>query len=286
MSAVAVVGLGGMGSRIARRLLQADHQVIVWNRTPAKAAELVELGAEAAENPADATRRAEVVLTMLANPEALRAVTEGPDGVAAGADESVTVIEMSTVGPAAVRRLESVLPTETGLLDAPVLGSLPEAESGSLAIFVGGPVELAERWTPMLSGLGSPLHVGPLGAGAVAKLVVNATLFGTLGVLGEALALAQGLGLAREAAFTVLGKSPLAAQLERRRESLESGEFPFRFSLSLARKDVDLIAEAAEAAGVELRLTEAARAWLAEAEQAGWGERDYAEVLAWIQRSR
>jgi 3-hydroxyisobutyrate dehydrogenase-like beta-hydroxyacid dehydrogenase len=286
MSTVAVIGLGGMGSRIARRLLEADHHLVVWNRTPAKGAELVDLGAESADSPADAARRAEVVLTMLANPQALHAVTEGPDGVAAGADDSVTVIEMSTVGPAAVRRLASVLPPETGLLDAPVLGSLPEVESGALAIFIGGPAELAERWTPLLSTLGSPLHVGPLGAGAAAKLVVNATLFGTLGVLGEALALAQGLGLSREAAFTVLGKSPLAAQLERRRESLESGEYPFRFSLSLARKDVDLIAEAAEASDVELRLTEAARASLAEAEEAGWGDRDYAEILAWIQRSR
>jgi 3-hydroxyisobutyrate dehydrogenase-like beta-hydroxyacid dehydrogenase len=286
MSTIAVVGLGGMGSRIARRLLQADHHVVVWNRTPAKAAELVDLGAVAAEIPAEATRRAEVVLTMLAHPEALRAVSEGPDGVAAGADESVTVIEMSTVGPAAVRRLASVLPPESGLLDAPVLGSLPEAESGSLAIFVGGPADLAERWMPMLSALGSPLHVGPLGAGAAAKLVVNTTLFGTLGVLGEALALAQGLGLSREATLTVLGKSPLAAQLERRRESLETGEFPVRFSLSLARKDLDLIAEAAETSDVELRLIAAVRAWLAEAEQAGWGDRDYAEMLAWIQRSR
>jgi 3-hydroxyisobutyrate dehydrogenase-like beta-hydroxyacid dehydrogenase len=286
MSAVAVIGLGGMGSRIARRLLRADHQVVVWNRTPAKAAELVDLGAVVAETPADAARRAEVVLTTLANPQALRAVTEGPDGVAAGADEPVTVIEMSTVGPAAVKRLASILPPETALLDAPVLGSLPEAESGSLSIFIGGPAELAERWTPMLSALGSPLHVGPLGTGAAAKLVVNATLFGTLGVLGEALALAQGLGLTREVTFSVLGKSPLAAQLERRRESLESGEYPFRFPLSLARKDVDLIAEAAEASDVELRLTQAARAWLAEAEEAGWGDRDYAEMIAWIQRSR
>jgi 3-hydroxyisobutyrate dehydrogenase-like beta-hydroxyacid dehydrogenase len=285
MSAVAVVGLGAMGSRIARRLLDAGHEVVVWNRTPAKTEELVALGAAAGESPAESARRAEVVITMVSDPDALRAVAAGPDGIAAGADDSVTVIEMSTVGPAALAELALLLPPGAGLLDAPVLGSLSEAESGSLAVFVGGPEALVERWTPVLSALGSPIHVGSLGAGAAAKLVANTTLFGTLGVLGEALALAQGLGLSREATFAVLGKTPLAAQAERRRPAIESGDHPARFSLSLARKDADLIAEAAEAARVDLRLTEAARRWLATAEEAGWGDRDYAAVLAWILRS-
>jgi 3-hydroxyisobutyrate dehydrogenase-like beta-hydroxyacid dehydrogenase len=282
MSTVAVVGLGGMGSRIARRLLLAGHQVVVWNRTPAKAAELVELGAMEAETPADAARRADAVITMVADPAALWAVVEGPSGVAAGADDSVTVIEMSTVGPAAVSRLASLLPPGPGLLDAPVLGSLQEAEAGSLRIFVGGPESLAEEWTPMLAALGSPLHVGPLGTGAAAKLVVNSALFGALTLLGEALALAHGLGLSKEAAFDLLASSPLAGQAERRRTAIETGEYPKRFSLSLALKDVELIAEAAAASGVDLRLAAAARSWLADAENAGWGDRDYAALLAWI----
>jgi 3-hydroxyisobutyrate dehydrogenase/2-hydroxy-3-oxopropionate reductase len=285
VSAVAVVGLGAMGSRIARRLLDAGYEVVVWNRTPAKTEELVALGATAAESPAESARRAEAVITMVSDPDALRAVAAGPDGIAAGAGDSVTVIEMSTVGPAALAELASLLPPGAGLLDAPVLGSLSEAEAGSLAVFVGGPEALVERWTPILSALGSPIHVGPLGAGAAAKLVANTTLFGTLGVLGEALALAQVLGLSREATFAVLGKTPLAVQAERRRPAIESGDYPARFSLSLARKDADLIAEAAEAARVDLRLTEAARTWLAAAEEAGWGDRDYAAVLAWILRS-
>ncbi|MGH3113733.1 MAG: NAD(P)-dependent oxidoreductase, partial [Gaiellaceae bacterium] len=221
----------------------------------------------------------EAVVTTVSDPAALEAVSEGPSGIAAGAGASATVIEMSTVGPAAVARLASVLGPGTGLLDAPVLGSVSEAESGSLRIFVGGPAELVERWTPLLSELGAPLHVGPLGAGAAAKLVANTTLFGTLGVLGEALALADGLGLSREAAFDVLAETPLAAQAERRRAAIESGEFPARFSLALARKDADLIAAAADAAGVDLRLADAARAWLADAEADGLGDRDYSAVL-------
>jgi 3-hydroxyisobutyrate dehydrogenase/2-hydroxy-3-oxopropionate reductase len=282
MSTVAVIGLGGMGSRIARRFLEAGHDVVVWNRSPAKADELARRGASPAGSPAEAARRAEAVVTMLSDPAALEEVSEGPAGIAAGAGAETTVIEMSTVGPAAVARLASALGPGTRMLDAPVLGSLSEAESGSLRIFVGGPAELVERWTPLLSALGSPRHVGPLGAGAAAKLVANTTLLGTLGVLGEALALADGLGLSRAAAFDVLAGTPLAAQAERRRAAIESGEFPARFSLTLARKDADLIAASAEEAGVDLRLAEAARAWFVDAEKAGLGERDYSSVLEWI----
>ncbi|HYY76707.1 MAG TPA: NAD(P)-dependent oxidoreductase [Gaiellaceae bacterium] len=286
MSTVAVVGLGGMGSRIASRLLDAGHDVVVWNRTPEKADELVARGAAQAATPAEATGRAEAVITMVADPAALRAVVEGPDGIAAGAGGDTTVIEMSTVGPKAVAELATKLPPGTGLLDAPVLGSLSEAESGSLAVFVGGPEELVARWTPLLGALGAPIHVGPLGTGAAAKLVANTTLFGTLGVLGEALALADRLGLSRGAAFAVLASTPLAAQAERRRPALESGEYPLRFALSLALKDANLILEAGEAAGVELRVVDAARRWIAEADEAGWGDRDYSALLAWISDPR
>ena len=286
MSTVAVLGLGAMGSRIARRLLDAGHELVVWNRTAEKAAGLVEAGATAAATPAEAAGRAEVVLTMVANPDALREVTEGEDGVVAGLGSGATLIEMSTVGPEAVRRLAEVVGERAGLLDAPVLGSRAEAEAGTLRVFVGGPAELAERWTPLLSVLGSPLHVGRLGSGAAAKLVANTTLVGTIGLLGESLALADGLGLPREQAFEVLAATPLAAQAERRREAVEAGDYPPRFALYLARKDADLVAAAAEQAGVDLRLTDAARAWLAEADEAGWGDRDYSAVLAWILGSR
>jgi len=282
VTTVAVIGLGAMGGRFARRFLAAGHDVIVWNRTPEKTAHLVELGAAPAASPADAAQRAEAIVTIVSDPAALRAVTEGPDGLAAGADGSTTVIEMSTVGPGAVRRLASALPSETSLLDAPVLGSLSEAEEGTLKVFVGGPASLAERWTPLLSALGSPIHVGPLGAGAAAKLVANATLFGTLSLLGEVVALADGLGLTRDVSFGVLAATPLAGPAERRRPSIEEGEYPHRFTLSLARKDAELIKDAARSAGVDLRLMEAARTWLTEAEEAGFGDRDYSTVLARI----
>jgi len=279
VTTVAVIGLGAMGSRIARRFLDAGHEVVAWNRSSSKADSLVAAGAVRAASPADAASRAEAVVTVVADPDALAAVTEGPDGISAGADSATTVIEMSTVGPEAIRRLASSLPADVGLLDAPVLGSLGEADSGSLHVFVGGAETLFDRWRPLLSALGSPIHVGPLGAGASAKLVANATLVGTLSLLGEILALADGLGITREVAFRVLAETPLAAQAERRRDSLERGEFPLRFSLALARKDARLIAEAAESAGVDAPVLATAAEWFAEADDAGLGDRDYSEVL-------
>jgi 3-hydroxyisobutyrate dehydrogenase-like beta-hydroxyacid dehydrogenase len=276
---VAFIGLGAMGIRMARRLLDAGNELVVWNRTMDKAKPLTELGAVAAESPADAARKAEVVITMVADPDALREVTEEPDGVAAGASEATTLIQMSTVSPDAIRRLEPLFPR---LLDAPVLGSLSEAEAGTLKVFAGGPDELVHQWTPLLSVLGSVIRVGPLGAGTAAKLVANSTLVGVLGVLGEALRLAKGLGLSQEATFKILAETPVAPQAERRRSSIESGEFPLRFALRLALKDANLILEAAEASGTDLKVAKAAREWFAEATEAGWGGRDYASVLAWM----
>jgi 3-hydroxyisobutyrate dehydrogenase/2-hydroxy-3-oxopropionate reductase len=281
MATVGVVGLGAMGSRIARRFAEAGHELVVWNRDPAKAEPLVADGALAAATPADVGRRVEAVITMVADPRALADVTEGPEGVVAGVGEGTTLIQMSTVGPDSTSRLATLLP-EDSLLDSPVLGSVAEVESGTLNVFVGGAPEPVERWLPLLSSLGTVLHLGPVGAGTAAKLVANTTLVGVIGILGEALALAEALGMSRDAGFEVLGKTALAEQAERRRPAVESGEYPPRFALYLARKDADLILEAAARTGTELRLTKGAREWLADAENAGLGDADYSAVLARI----
>jgi 3-hydroxyisobutyrate dehydrogenase/2-hydroxy-3-oxopropionate reductase len=283
VTTVAVIGLGAMGARFAQRFLDAGHEVIVWNRTQ-KGEDLVSRGATPAASPAEAARRAEAVVTVVSDPAALQAVTDGPGGIAAGADASTTVIEMSTVGPGTIRWLREALPAATGLLDAPVQGSLGEAEAGSLHLWVGGPDDLVERWTPLLSALGELVHVGPLGSGAATKLVTNATLVGTMTLLGETIALADALGVPREIAFRALASTPLAAQAERRREPLATGEFPRRFDLSLASKDARLVIEAAKEAGVEARVLRAAEEWFAEAEKAGLADRDYSEVLKQILR--
>jgi 3-hydroxyisobutyrate dehydrogenase-like beta-hydroxyacid dehydrogenase len=132
MSTVAVVGLGGMGSRIARRFLDGGHELVVWNRDPAKAMPLTDFGAAAAVSPAEAARQAEAVVIMVADPPALQAVTEGPDGIAAGAGEDTTVVQMSTVGPRSIARRDG----------APGLAGARKPERGR----VGEPEDLRRRF--------------------------------------------------------------------------------------------------------------------------------------------
>ena len=165
----------------------------------------------------------------------------------------------------------------------PVLGSLSEAEEGTLKVFVGGPAPLAERWTPLLSALGSPIHVGPLGAGASAKLVANATLFGTLAVLGEAVALADGLGLSRDVTFDGAGGD--AARRSRRAPPPRDRGRRLPAALRTRARQEGRRTDhrgRERRPGVDVRVLEAARAWLVDAEEAGLGDRDYSTVLARI----
>lgn len=279
MSTVAVVGLGAMGRAMAARLLATGHQVVVWNRSPGPVEDLVAEGAVAAPTPAAAAGQVDFVITMVSDPEALEAVTHGSDGILTGARPGTTLLQMATVGREAVEELAARMPEGVELVDCPVLGSISEAEGGTLAVFVGGDPERAEA---VLSSLGRIVPVGAVGFGSAAKLVANSTLFGVLGVLGEALALGDGLGLPREATFEVLSATPLAAQAERRRGPLEAGELPLRFSLALARKDADLVLAAAADAGVSLPVAGAARGWLDDAVRSGRGGDDYSAVLAHI----
>ncbi|MBV9197443.1 MAG: NAD(P)-dependent oxidoreductase [Solirubrobacterales bacterium] len=189
---------------------------------------------------------------------------------------------MSTVGPDAIRVLRETLPADSALLDAPVHGPPDSARAGSLAIFVGGDADVLEQARPVLERLGSVLHIGPRGSAAGAKLIVQTTLVGTLALLGEALALAEALRVPREVMFDVLARTPRAAQAQRRRPMVESGDYSAGFRLSLARKDMDLVAETARHAALRLRLDEAARSWLVDAEHDGRGHQDYTAIIATI----
>ena len=279
MSTVAVVGLGAMGRAMAGRLLATGHEVVVWNRSSGPGDDLVAKGAVAAATPAAAAGLVDLVIVMIADPAALRDVTDGPSGVLAGARPGSSVLQMATVGPAAVGELAARMPEGVELVDCPVLGSITEAESGTLAVFVGGDHRRAE---PVLSSLGRIVPVGPVGSGSAAKLVANSTLFGVLGILGEAVALGDGLGLSRDATFEVLSATPRGAQSERRRPALDGAELPLRFSLALARKDADLVGQAADDAGLSLPVAAAAREWLHDAVRQGRGDDDYSALLAHI----
>jgi len=283
MSCVGILGTGAMGSGFAERLLACGHRVRVWNRTRAAVDPLVALGAAAAQSPAEVAAESDFVITSVSDAVALRAVSEGAQGFAAGAHPGLIALEMSTVGPDAIRALRETLPASNALLDAPVHGPPDSARAGSLSIFVGGDADVLEQARPVLELLGSVLHIGPLGSAAGAKLIVQTTLVGTLALLGEALALAEALGVPREAMFDVLAQTPLAAQAQRRRPMVESGDYSARFRLSLARKDMDLVAETAQRAGLHLRLDEAGRRWLLDAEDDGRGRQDYTAIIATIQ---
>ena len=283
MSRVGIVGAGAMGSGIAERLLACGHRVRVWNRTREALEPLVARGAAAAQSPAEVAADSDFVITSVTDAVALRAVSEGASGIAAGAHPGLIALEMSTVGPDGICALRETLPASTALLDAPVHGPPDAARTGSLAIFVGGDADVLEQARPVLELLGSVLHIGPLGSAAGAKLIVQTTLVGTLALLGEALALAEAWRVPRDVMFDVLAQTPLAAQAQRRRPMLESGDFAASFRLSLARKDMDLVAETAQRAGLHLRLEEAGRSWLLDAEHDGRGHQDYTAMIATIQ---
>lgn len=250
-----VVGLGGMGTAIAKRL-DAEW---TWNRTPPRSMK-----------PADLARRCDVVIVMVSDAAAVAAVTEGEGGIAAGCTPGTTVVQMSTVSPDAIERLAGVLPEGVTLVDAPVHGGPAAVAAGEALVFLGGD---AQGVRPLLERLGTVVATGDLGTAAAAKLVCNASLFGTLALLGEVLALGDRLGLDRDVAFATLDHTPLAAQAQRRRPAVERGEYPPRFALPLAVKDADLIHDVAA-----LPTLEAARQWLHLAAHVD-PERDYTAIL-------
>ena len=282
MAKLAFLGLGQMGEPMARRLIDAGHDVTVWNRTRERADELAEEGARVAETPAAAGAGAEAAFTIVTGPDALREVVLGPEGVAAGLTPGSVLVDMSTVGPETVRRVASELPDDVAMLDAPVLGSVPAVVEGSLKVLVGGERETFERLRELLETFGSVTYVGGPGAGASMKLVANATLGAAVVGLGEALALADHLGVEAGTALDILSGGALGNAVGRTRDAIQRGEYPPRFKLSLAEKDLGLVEVAARAAGLDLRMNRAALEWFEDAARAGRGEQDYPAVIAHI----
>ncbi|MGW4966079.1 Rid family hydrolase [Nonomuraea sp. NPDC004186] len=246
---IAFLGQGRMGVPMARRLTQAGHKVTTWRRGS---------GVTAAE----AVDGAELVITMLSDPAAVREVlTAARPGLRPGA----TVVEMSTIGPEAVRELRALLPAEVGLVDAPVLGSVGPAADGTLTVLAGGDVSGCRE---VLSVFGSVREVGPLGAGAAMKIAVMSAIVPAQVLLAETFAYGEAHGVDRGALADVLSGTPLGTLAERLR--VPSAET--RYSLGHATKDLELGAwEGASMAG-------AARARLQEARAAGLGERDLTAI--------
>ncbi|GAA3224436.1 NAD(P)-binding domain-containing protein [Actinocorallia longicatena] len=259
---IAFLGLGRMGAPMARRLVAAGHQLTVWNRTPKH----VE-GALAAADPAEAVAGARIVVTMLRDPEAVLSVLEE-----AKPAPGTLVIEMSTIGPAAVARLRRLLPGGVGLVDAPVLGSTAPAQDGTLTVLAGGTPDDLARCEELLKVFGTVRIAGGPGAGAALKIAVMNTIVPAQVLVAETLAYADSLGVDRGLLLDVLAETPVAPVVARLRPAL--AERPAtRYALGLAAKDLAL------APSPVLSLAGAALARLESAVAAGEAEADLTAIL-------
>ena len=282
MSKIAFLGLGQMGTPMATRLLQAGHEVTVWNRSPGRAGPLGQQGAVVASSPAEAAAGVDFAVTMLATPQALEEVVLGDDGLARGLAAGQILIDMSTVGPEAVRRVAAGLPNGLSMVDAPVRGSVSQATDGTLDVMVGATDEDFERVRPILEAFGAVRHVGGPGSGAAMKLVANLALGAAIVALGEALAFGESMALGRGTVLDVLADSPIGPTVKSKRASIESGHYPPNFKLRHAAKDLRLVTDAAEATGRDLKLAHATREWLDDAAEGGAADLDYSAVVATI----
>jgi 3-hydroxyisobutyrate dehydrogenase-like beta-hydroxyacid dehydrogenase len=282
MAKIGFLGLGEMGTPMAGRLLHAGHQVVVWNRTAERTVPLAKEGAAVAASPAEAAGGADFIITMLATPEALEQVLFGAAGLAPALLPGQVWIDMSTVGPDEVRSAAARLPKGASLVDAPVRGSVPQATSGRLDIFVGATDGDYERVRPILETLGSVRHAGGPGSGAAMKLVANLVLGAAMVTLGEALSLGESLELQPNILLDVLGDSPIGPIVKAKRANVEAGQFAPSFKLRHAAKDLRLVTETAAARGRDLKQARANRVWFDEAAEHGAADLDFSAVVATI----
>lgn len=282
MERIAFCGLGRMGTPMAGRLLDAGHHVVVWNRTLSKATPLGRRGAHIAADPREAAEGCRIAITMLADEGAVQDVVLGPSGLASATRPPAVVVEMSTIGPEAVASLRSGLQRDIALVDAPVLGSIPQAEAGELQVFAAGSLDDIQSVRPVLDALGHVRVVGSSGAGASLKLAVNSTLGAVMVTVAEALALGQCLGISREILLDVLRGTYVGGVLESKAEAMARGYTPARFTLALAAKDLRLVTESAARAGLPLAAAQANRSVYEAAERAGLGELDYSAVIRYL----
>lgn len=282
---IAFLGTGYMGARMARRLLDAGYPLTVYNRTREKAAPLAEHGATLAESPRRAAERADVVMSSLGDDAAVRDVLRGPDGAIAGARPGTILIDLSTVLPATSREMAAAASASgASLIDAPVSGSTPQAEQGTLRIFAGGERQTYDACAAILQVLGHPVYMGPSGRGATMKLVVN-TLLG-LGVeaLAESVTLGEKAGLDKEQLLDVLGETSVVSASQRAKmENVRRGDYSPAFPVRLMLKDIGLILRLAETLSVPLPALAAAQQVYAIADASN-REEDFSAAVKALER--
>jgi 3-hydroxyisobutyrate dehydrogenase-like beta-hydroxyacid dehydrogenase len=283
MARLGFVGLGAMGSRLARRLLVAGHHVSGWNRTAAKTRDLVAAGLAPVKSPRAAAEGAEAVFTMVTDDAALRAVALGAEGVIAGLAPNAVLVEMSTVSPAVVRELAAPVSARgAALLDVPISGSTITVEQGQATFIVGGDVGALERVRPFLLAMGTAVtHVGELGLAKTMKVATNLGLAVQMLAFSEAVLLAEKAGIARERAVEALLKSVVASPMVKYRGPFVLGQMPTDawFKVAMMQKDLQLALDQGRATAVPLPLTSVTQDWLTAARGLGLGEHDFAVVF-------
>ncbi|MEI6625538.1 MAG: NAD(P)-dependent oxidoreductase [Thermoleophilia bacterium] len=277
MARVGCIGLGTMGGPMAGHLLDAGHEVAVWNRTAAKGDELVARGARRADSPADAARDADVVVTCVSDTPDLVAVVLGDHGVIEGIREGAVLLDCSTVSPSAEKELaEALAGKSVEVVDAPLSGGAEGAKNGVCTAFVGGSETAFASAKPILEAFCKTItHLGPTGAGQAAKAVNQIIISGTYASVGEGLAYAEQAGLPMEALVEALSGGAAGSWiLTTRSPKYISHEYPAGFRTVLHRKDLGIAIEEGEAVGLELRLTRLVAEWQDALIAAGYGEED------------
>ena len=276
MTKIAFLGLGAMGSRMAMRLLDAGHDVTVWNRTPSRAAAF-EGRARIAATPAEAVSDADMVLTMVTDDGAARAVWSGPEGALGAMPEGALAIEMSTVSPGWIAELGRAAGSRVAVLDAPVAGSRPQAEAGELAFLIGGDAADVQRFRPAAEAMGrTVIHAGERGMGIVLKLMVNALLAVQTAALRDILAFGAASGLSPKRAMDLLGPIPVTSPAARAVGGQIAAEThdPL-FTVDLVVKDLGYFLD-----GTEGPIMEAVLSAFRSAQDRGHGDRHISAVAA------
>lgn len=261
---------------MARRLLAGGHAVTVWNRTPSRAAALASDGARIAATPADAVQDADIVVVMLGDHAAIEATLLPPEAAPDLADK--TVLQMGTITPDQSRDLAARLATrDAHYLEAPVLGSLPEAKSGTLQVMVGGDHALFERWKDLIGELGTARLVGPVGHAATIKLALNQMIATMTGAFSLSLGLLERSGVSSHDFREILRGSALSAPtFEKKLPRMLASDFGNpNFPLKHLLKDMDLFVHTARTVGLEAPSLEALASVLRRGVDEGSGECDY-----------
>jgi 3-hydroxyisobutyrate dehydrogenase-like beta-hydroxyacid dehydrogenase len=281
---VAFIGLGIMGSRMAANLAAAGYPLRVWNRTAEKAEALAGLHPEitVATTPAEAAKGAEVVITMVVDGDQVAQVLLGDDGATGGASPGTLFVDCSTIGPAATREIaERLAALGHELVDAPVTGSAPRAQDGTLTIMAGGSDEAFARARPLLETMGKLIvHVGPLGDGQMVKLINNAVAATNAAVVGEALLVGRRAGVDLDALTQVMGAgSGGSVMLELKAGPMREHDFTPLFKLEHMLKDVRLCLEEGQATGAPFQFAALTREILTAARGRGHGDDDFAALI-------